>query len=173
MLQPKRTKFRKQHKGRIHGDAKGGSDLTFGHFGLKATEPAHRWPVTRTYTVRAYDPVHNEMTIDFVVHGDEGLAGPWAARAVSGDRIGFFGPGGGYAPDPRADCHLLVGDESAIPAIAAALDRLGDRARARVYLEVGGSADEQVLSVSPDVDLAAVTRRTTVRLAGHPEGASP
>jgi large subunit ribosomal protein L16 len=39
MLQPKRTKFRKQHKGRIHGDAKGGSDLTFGGFGLKAVEP--------------------------------------------------------------------------------------------------------------------------------------
>ena len=39
MLQPKRTKFRKQHKGRIHGEAKGGSDLNFGTFGLKATEP--------------------------------------------------------------------------------------------------------------------------------------
>jgi large subunit ribosomal protein L16 len=39
MLQPKRTKYRKLHKGRIHGDAKGGSDLNFGHFGLKATEP--------------------------------------------------------------------------------------------------------------------------------------
>jgi len=39
MLQPKRTKFRKMHKGRIHGDAKGGSDLNFGTFGLKATEP--------------------------------------------------------------------------------------------------------------------------------------
>ena len=39
MLQPKRTKFRKQHKGRIHGEAKGGSDLNFGTYGLKATEP--------------------------------------------------------------------------------------------------------------------------------------
>ncbi|MEL6582233.1 MAG: 50S ribosomal protein L16 [Pseudomonadota bacterium] len=39
MLQPKRTKFRKQHKGRIHGLAKGGTDLNFGSFGLKATEP--------------------------------------------------------------------------------------------------------------------------------------
>jgi large subunit ribosomal protein L16 len=39
MMQPKRTKFRKQHKGRIHGDAKGGSDLNFGQFGLKALEP--------------------------------------------------------------------------------------------------------------------------------------
>ena len=39
MLQPKRTKFRKMHKGRIRGDAKGGSDLNFGTFGLKAVEP--------------------------------------------------------------------------------------------------------------------------------------
>ena len=39
MLQPKRTKFRKQHKGRIKGQAKGGSDLTFGTYGLKALEP--------------------------------------------------------------------------------------------------------------------------------------
>ena len=39
MLQPKRTKFRKAHKGRIHGVAKGGADLNFGQYGLKATEP--------------------------------------------------------------------------------------------------------------------------------------
>jgi large subunit ribosomal protein L16 len=39
MLQPKRSKFRKMHKGRIHGQAKGGTDLTFGTYGLKAIEP--------------------------------------------------------------------------------------------------------------------------------------
>jgi large subunit ribosomal protein L16 len=39
MMQPKKTKFRKQHKGRIHGAAKGGTDLNFGQFGLKAMEP--------------------------------------------------------------------------------------------------------------------------------------
>src|ERR1700730_12557138 len=39
MLQPKRTKFRKQHKGRIHGAAKGGTNLNCGAYGLKATEP--------------------------------------------------------------------------------------------------------------------------------------
>lgn len=39
MLQPKRTKFRKAHKGRIHGNAKGGTTLTFGAYGLKALEP--------------------------------------------------------------------------------------------------------------------------------------
>ena len=40
MLQPKRTKFRKAHKGRIHGNAKGGTQLNFGAYGLKATRPA-------------------------------------------------------------------------------------------------------------------------------------
>ncbi|CAA9300081.1 MAG: Iron utilization protein [uncultured Friedmanniella sp.] len=147
--------------------------------GIKASEPAHRWPVTRTYTVRSYDADRNEMAVDFVVHGDEGLAGPWAARAVPGDRIGFFGPGGGYAPDPAADCHLLVGDESAIPAIAAALDRLGDTARASVFLEVSGPDDELVLSASPDVHVTWVHRAgrpygdalaETVRCAGVPAG---
>jgi large subunit ribosomal protein L16 len=39
MLSPKRTKFRKQHKGRIHGEAKGGFELNFGSYGLKAVEP--------------------------------------------------------------------------------------------------------------------------------------
>jgi large subunit ribosomal protein L16 len=39
MLQPKRTKFRKAHKGRIHGNAKGGFTLNFGSYGLKAVEP--------------------------------------------------------------------------------------------------------------------------------------
>ncbi|MDC9824752.1 50S ribosomal protein L16 [Devosia sp. ZB163] len=39
MLQPKRTKFRKAHKGRIHGNAKGGTELAFGQFGLKSQEP--------------------------------------------------------------------------------------------------------------------------------------
>ena len=126
---------------------------------LRASEPAERWPVTRTYTVRSYDPLVNEMTLDFVVHGDEGLAGPWAARAVPGDQIGFFGPGGGYAPDPSADSHLLVGDESALPAIAATLDRLGDRARATVYVEVSGPADELPLSASADVHVTWVHRQ--------------
>lgn len=40
MLQPKRTKYRKAHKGRIHGNAKGGSDLNFGSYGMKAMAPA-------------------------------------------------------------------------------------------------------------------------------------
>ena len=62
------------------------------------------------------------LTLDFVVHGDDGVAGPWAAPVAPGDVLVFEGPGSGYRPDPAADWHLLVGDESALPAIAASLE---------------------------------------------------
>src|SRR3954466_93637 len=73
---------------------------------VRAELPAEQWPMTRTYTVRAWDAGAGELTIDFVWHGDEGVAGPWAATAAPGDRIQFFGPGGGYAPrrTPTGPC---------------------------------------------------------------------
>src|SRR4051794_10538596 len=110
---------------------------------VRAEHPPELWPVTRTYTVRGWDPAGGELTIDFVYHGDEGLAGPWAASAAPGDRIQFFGPGGGYAPSPQADWHLLVGDESALPAIGVALTRLPARAPARVFIEVEDPEEQQ------------------------------
>ena len=63
--------------------------------------PREQWPHTRTYTVRWVDHGSRELAIDFVIHGDEGLAGPWAASAQPGDSLIFTGPGGGYNPDPR------------------------------------------------------------------------
>ncbi|MFD7587079.1 siderophore-interacting protein [Kitasatospora sp. NPDC059811] len=110
--------------------------------------PPEQRPITRTYTVRAWDPALRELTIDFVVHGDEGLAGPWAARAQPGETVRFLGPGGGYAPDPSADWHLLVGDESALPAIAAALERMPADAVVHAFVEVADAAEEQKI-VSP------------------------
>ena len=97
---------------------------------------------TRTYTIRSLDRERGEMTVDFVVHGDAGLAGLWAAAAAPGDEIEFRGPGGAWAPDADAVLHLLVGDESAAPAIAAALDRLPAGAAAEVYVEVEGPGAE-------------------------------
>ncbi|GAA4926767.1 siderophore-interacting protein [Streptomyces coeruleoprunus] len=111
--------------------------------------PPEQWPANRTYTVRAWDAVQRELTIDFVVHGDEGLAGPWAARARAGDTVRLLGPGGGYAPDPEAAWHLLVGDESALPAIAASLERLPDGAVAHAFIEVDEADDEQKIA-APD-----------------------
>ena len=93
------------------------------------------------------------MAIDFVVHGDAGLAGPWAATAEAGDSIGFFGPGGAYAPDPAAPAHLLVGDEAALPAVAAALEALPQDAAADVYVEVA-DADHQIPLATDQSDQA-------------------
>ncbi|GAA4158177.1 siderophore-interacting protein [Actinomadura keratinilytica] len=117
---------------------------------IRARLPREQWPSTRTYTVRAWDPDARELTIDFVHHGDRGLAGPWAAKARPGDRIWFFGPGGGYAPSPEADWHLLAGDESALPAIAASLERVPPGAPTRVFIEVEGPAEEQALDTPGD-----------------------
>ncbi|MCH0539433.1 siderophore-interacting protein [Streptomyces sp. MUM 203J] len=109
---------------------------------IRAELPRDQWPAQRTYTVRAWDEAQRELTVDFVVHGDEGLAGPWAARAVVGDTVRLLGPGGGYAPDPEADWHLLAGDESALPAIAASLERLPEGAVAYAFIEVAEPDDE-------------------------------
>jgi NADPH-dependent ferric siderophore reductase len=110
--------------------------------------PREQWPTTRTYTVRRWEAETGELSLDFVIHGDEGLAGPWAANAEPGDVIHFSGPGGGYAPDPEADWHLLAGDESALPAIAAALEALpAQAAEAHVFIEVENAAEEQKLDV--------------------------
>ncbi|MFG2605302.1 siderophore-interacting protein [Streptomyces sp. NPDC048514] len=110
---------------------------------IRAEFPREQWPVTRTYTVRAWDPEHRELTLDFVIHGDAGLAGPWAVRVQPGEEIHFMGPGGAYAPDPEADWHLLAGDESALPAIARALEALPAGARAHAFVEVPGPGEEQ------------------------------
>jgi NADPH-dependent ferric siderophore reductase len=110
--------------------------------------PREQWPTTRTYTVRAWDAETRELSLDFVIHGDEGLAGPWAANAQPGDVLYFSGPGGGYAPDAEADWHLLAGDESALPAIAAALEALpAQAAPAHVFIEVENAEEEQKLEV--------------------------
>jgi NADPH-dependent ferric siderophore reductase len=123
--------------------------------------PREQWPLMRTYTVRWWDPDRRELAVDVVIHGDEGVAGPWAARARPGDEVHFAGPGGGYAPDPAADWHLLVGDESALPAIAAALERLPVGARARVLVEVAGPEEEQKLETAADALVLWLHRGTS------------
>ncbi|TDC81106.1 siderophore-interacting protein [Micromonospora sp. KC606] len=120
--------------------------------------PSAQWPRLRAYTVRAFDPLAGELTVDVVHHGDEGLAGPWAAALRPGDPVHFVGPGGAYAPGPDADWHLLVGDESALPAIAAALERLPAGAPATVLVEISGPAEEQRLLSPGAVDLTWLHR---------------
>ncbi|MFI8950694.1 siderophore-interacting protein [Streptomyces sp. NPDC053750] len=118
--------------------------------------PREQWPVTRTYTVRQWDAEHRELTLDFVIHGDEGLAGPWAQRVQPGETVRFMGPGGAYAPDPTADWHLLAGDESALPAIARSLEALPAGARAFAFVEVAGPQEEQ--KIDSDVEVVWLHR---------------
>src|SRR2546429_8078744 len=100
MLQPTRTKFRKQHKGRIHGAAKAGTSLNFGSFGLKATEPeritarqieAARRAITRAMKragrgwVRLFPhvPVTKKAGQGGLGSG-KGAPGPWGGRVQPG-----------------------------------------------------------------------------------------
>jgi NADPH-dependent ferric siderophore reductase len=113
---------------------------------IKARLPQDQWPRTRSYTVRAWDPERLELTVDVVVHGDKGVAGPWAAAAGPGDKLQLQGPGGAYAPDPDAAWHLMVGDPSVIPAISASLARIPAGIPVHVLIEVDGPEDEQPLA---------------------------
>jgi NADPH-dependent ferric siderophore reductase len=121
---------------------------------LRTTMPKSDLPARRTYTVRAVDPVARTIVIDFVVHGTDGLAGPWAAAAQPGDRIALSGPGGGWGPAADPDVtHVLLGDDSALPAIGAALEAMLPTATGVALVEVAGPADEQPLARPAGVEL--------------------
>ncbi|MGE4426504.1 MAG: siderophore-interacting protein [Solirubrobacteraceae bacterium] len=125
---------------------------------IRAAHPREQWPRTRSYTVRAFDPEARRLTFDVVVHGDRGVAGPWAQAARPGDELQILGPGGGYAPDPAADWHLLVGDPCVVPAIAASLERLPAGAVAHVFVEVEDADDEVPLPSAADVHVSWLHR---------------
>ncbi|POH63351.1 NADPH-dependent ferric siderophore reductase [Cryobacterium zongtaii] len=108
---------------------------------LREILPPEDLPVTRTYTVRQVDLDARTLAIDFVVHGTEGLAGPWADAAQPGDLLTFSGPGGGYAPDPGSAWHLFAGDQSALPAIAAALESLPATAAGLAFIQVASASE--------------------------------
>ncbi|WP_461163708.1 siderophore-interacting protein [Arthrobacter sp. R4-81] len=128
---------------------------------IRETMPREQWPHTRTYTVRWVDEGARELAIDFVIHGDEGLAGPWAAAAAPGDTIIFTGPGGGYNPDRAVDWYLFAGDEAAFPAIAAAIESLPPEALGKAYLEVDSEADIQAVAAPVGMELNWLLRRGT------------
>jgi NADPH-dependent ferric siderophore reductase len=120
--------------------------------------PLEQRPTVRTYTVRRVDADRREIAIDFVVHGEHGVAGPWAAAATPGQPAYLTSPNGAYAPDPAADWHLFAGDEAAVPAIGAALEALPDNAIGKVFIEVAGPEDEIPLSAPEGVEVRWIYR---------------
>jgi NADPH-dependent ferric siderophore reductase len=118
---------------------------------IKEQRPREEWPRTRSYTVRAWDAQSGLLTLDFMVHGDAGVAGPWAAAAKPGDVLQLTGPGGAYSPDPDAAWHLMVGDLSVLPAIGASLQRVPDGVPVHVLVELDDDADRQELTSPGDL----------------------
>ncbi|GAB3187847.1 siderophore-interacting protein [Nesterenkonia suensis] len=125
---------------------------------LREELPLEQMPATRTYTIRHIDHAARQIWVDMVTHGQQGLAGPWAQRVQVGDPISFFGPGGAYVPRAEADWHLLAGDESALPAIATALESMEDDARGVAVIEVAGPQEEIALAAPEGVEVKWLPR---------------
>ena len=138
-------------------------------------DPAPRWPRVardgrivwpdgahgvslRSYTARRQEPDRGEVEIDFVLHGD-GPAAAWAAAAVPGALLGVAG--GGTLGDRPAGRLLLVGDETALPAIHRILTATPRGTQGVVLVEVAGAAEEQPLPLPPGMTARWLHRDAT------------
>lgn len=81
-------------------------------------------PRLRRYTIRDHRPELHEVDMDFVLHGPDQLASGWAETVRPGDEVIWFGPSPAYPVAPVTDWTLLLGDETALPAIGAILEEL-------------------------------------------------
>ena len=99
-------------------------------------------PALRDYTPRRYDAADGILYIDFVIH-DAGPATTWAAQVRPGQVLGVGGPRGSFIIPTEFDWHLLIGDETALPAIGRRLEELPANTRALVVAEID-SAGEQL-----------------------------
>lgn len=115
--------------------------------------PDERRNPFRTYTVRTIDPVARLLDVDFVCHGDGGPAARWLAAAAPGAEVVIVGPdarsihcgtGIDWRPGDASDL-LLVGDETAAPAISAIVESLPAGRRAHAYIEVPDARDALAL----------------------------
>ena len=92
-------------------------------------------PVARDFTPRRYDRAARELDIEFAMH-EAGPAATWAAQAKVGQYLGIGGPRGSLVIPTAFDWHLLIGDETALPAIARRLHELPAGTRVAAVLEV-------------------------------------
>lgn len=111
----------------------------------------------RDYTIRSLDRNTGRLDIDFVLHGDA-PGSSWARSAKPGDVLLARGPRGGTVFDAEADWHLLVGDETCIPALFHILEEMPEGTPAKVFIEVGEASDEQAVDTPATLDLVYVHR---------------
>jgi len=124
--------------------------------GIKFQEGQPR-PQMRDYTPRRYDTAARELDIEFVLHGD-GPASTWAAQAQPGQYLGVGGPRGSFVIPREFDWHLLIGDDTALPAIGRRLEELGPQARVIVVAEVADASARIPLATGPHAEVHWVHR---------------
>lgn len=104
----------------------------------------------RDYTPRSFDIARQELTIEFALHGS-GAASDWARQAAVGHRLVVAGPRGSMVIPADYDWHLLIGDDSALPAVHRRLEELPPEARVIVLLQLGNSLDRRQLPAHANV----------------------
>ncbi|MGW4247856.1 siderophore-interacting protein [Nocardia sp. NPDC004722] len=124
----------------------------------------HR-PLTRNYTVRDYRAAGfgefgstAEIDIDFVSHGDDSPASAWANNATPGGKVGLLDEGIMYQAPDHSDWTLLVGDESALPAIGGVLRSLPRGTKGAAYIEIPHADDAQELGEPAGVQVNWLVR---------------
>ncbi|WP_308220874.1 siderophore-interacting protein [Microbacterium sp. CIAB417] len=110
-----------------------------------AAIPSTERPDLRWYTLRAHRAEAREIDVDVVVHGDEGPGTRFARRARPGSVLGIREGSALYGPLPRVRARVLIGDETAIPAIARILEQT-DAPETQVFVEVADAAEKQELA---------------------------
>ncbi|WP_098024857.1 siderophore-interacting protein [Streptomyces sp. st115] len=115
-------------------------------------------PRLRRYTIRDHRPELREVDMDFVLHGPDQLASGWAERVRPGDEVIWFGPSPAYPVAPVTDWTLLLGDETALPAIGAILEELPPGHRVLAAVEVADRAEEQPLPTRADATVSWLHR---------------
>ncbi|NYT58293.1 siderophore-interacting protein [Alcaligenaceae bacterium] len=113
-------------------------------------------PAMRDYTPRRYDPAASELDIDFVLH-HAGPATEWAKYAEPGHFVGIAGPRGSFLVPTAYDWHLLIGDETAIPAIGRRLEELPAAAKAIVIIKTETDAGRLEFSSRCQLDIQWVS----------------
>jgi NADPH-dependent ferric siderophore reductase len=99
----------------------------------------------RAISMRRFDAANGRMELNFILHGDSGPASRWASQARPGEMLTLAGPRGGYAIDPKVSRYVLIGDATALPAIASIAEALPAMAQAEVIVEVADCREEQPL----------------------------
>lgn len=115
---------------------------------------------SRDYTPRRYDPQAKTLDIEFVLH-DAGPATRWAEQAKAGQMLRIGGPRGSFVIPLTFDWHLLIGDDTGLPAIARRLEELPAGSRAVVLAEVDNAADQVAFQSAAEVSVTYVHRNGT------------